>query len=46
MCFFAKFIWENHALPLARFFAWLLVQQWIHCKSNLHTKNIVERLHL
>jgi hypothetical protein len=45
-CNFAKFAWENHAPhpPRARLFAWLLVQQPINYKSNLHIKAIVEDL--
>jgi hypothetical protein len=43
-CNFAKFAWENHAPhpPRARLFAWLLVQQRINYKSNLHIKAIIE----
>jgi hypothetical protein len=40
--FFFKFIWKNHALPRVRFFIWLLVQQCVNCKSNVHRKNIVQ----
>jgi len=41
-CPFYKFVWINHAPPRVRFFAWLLVQGKIQCKTNLLLKNIVD----
>jgi len=41
-CAFYKFVWQNHAPPRVRFFAWLLVQEKIQCKTNLLLKNIIE----
>ena len=41
-CPFYKFVWINHTPPRVRFFAWLLVQGKIQCKTNLLLKNIVD----
>jgi len=41
-CAFYKFVWQNHAPPKVKFFAWLLLQGRIQCKSNLKMKNIVD----
>jgi len=41
-CPFYKFVWLNCAPPRVRFFAWLLVQNKIQCKTNLLAKNIVD----
>ncbi|RLN11381.1 hypothetical protein C2845_PM09G15820 [Panicum miliaceum] len=41
-CPFYKFVWINCAPPRVRFFAWLLVQKKIQCKTSLLVKNIVE----
>jgi len=35
------FVWKNIARPRAKFFAWLLSQERIKCKTNLMKKNIV-----
>lgn len=43
-CTFYKFVWLNHAPPRVRFFAWLLVQHRIQCKTNLLHKNIVDNV--
>jgi hypothetical protein len=37
-----SFVWRNHALPKVRFFAWLLVQERIQCKTNLMKKHILD----
>ncbi|CAN6206059.1 unnamed protein product [Urochloa humidicola] len=39
---FADFVWKNKAPPRVQFFAWLLVQERIHCRTNLLKKNIVQ----
>jgi hypothetical protein len=41
-CTFYKFVWQNRAPPRVRFFAWLLVQGKIQCKTNLLLKIIIE----
>nr|CAB3445429.1 unnamed protein product [Digitaria exilis] len=41
-CSFSKFVWGNRAPPRVQFFAWLLVQDRIQCRSNLFRKGIVE----
>ena len=41
-CPFYKFVWSNCAPPRVRFFAWLLVQEKIQCKTNLRFKNVVD----
>jgi hypothetical protein len=41
-CAHFNFIWQNHALPKVKFFAWLLLQEHIQCKSNLKKKNILD----
>jgi len=41
-CPFYKFVWINCAPPRVRFFAWLLVQGKIQCKTNLVVKKVVE----
>ncbi|TVU44600.1 hypothetical protein EJB05_04045, partial [Eragrostis curvula] len=41
-CPFYMFAWKTPAPPKARFFAWLLIQERIQCRSNLYRKNIVE----
>ena len=41
-CPFYKFVWINHAPPRVRFFAWLLVQGKIQCRTNLLVKTIIE----
>ena len=41
-CPFYKFVWINCAPPRVRFFAWLLVQEKIQCKTNLVVKKVVE----
>ena len=41
-CPLYKFVWINHAPPRVCFFAWLLVQGKIQCKTNLLLKNIVD----
>ena len=41
-CPFYKFVWLNCAPPRVRFFAWLLVQNKIQCKTNLLAKNVVD----
>jgi hypothetical protein len=38
----AKFVWNNKAPPGVKFFAWLLSQGRIQCKTNLARKRIVE----
>lgn len=40
-CPFARFIWKNRAPPRVRFFAWLLVQDKIQSRHNLHKKHVV-----
>ena len=37
-----QFVWSNCAPPRVRFFAWLLVQEKIQCKTNLRFKNVVD----
>jgi hypothetical protein len=37
ICTFSMFVWSNFVPPRARFFAWLLAQQRIHCKSDSKT---------
>jgi hypothetical protein len=34
-------VWENKAPPRVQFFAWLLVQERIQCRSNLVKKHVV-----
>jgi hypothetical protein len=41
-CTFSKFVWGSHALSRVCFFVWLLLQQRINSKSNLHHKSIVQ----
>lgn len=38
----AKFIWQSKAPPRVKFFAWLLSQGKIQCKTTLMKKNIVD----
>ncbi|CAN6233698.1 unnamed protein product [Urochloa humidicola] len=38
---FSDFVWKNKAPPRVQFFAWLLVQERIQCRTNLLKKNIV-----
>jgi hypothetical protein len=38
----AKFIWKSKAPPRVQFFAWLLSQRRIQCKTNLAKKGIME----
>jgi hypothetical protein len=38
----ANFVWKNKAPPRVRFFAWLLSQGRIQCKTNLIKKRIVD----
>jgi len=42
LCAFSTFVWQNRAPPRIQFFAWLLVQEKIQCKTNLLLKNIVD----
>jgi hypothetical protein len=37
-----KFIWRSHAPPKVKFFGWLLLQNRLQCRVNLHRKGIVE----
>ena len=37
-----KFVWNNKAPPRVKFFAWLLSQGRIQCKTVLRTKGVVE----
>ena len=37
-----KFVWKNKAPPRVKFFAWLLSQERIKCKTNLIKKHIVD----
>jgi hypothetical protein len=39
---FFAFVWNNFAPPRVKFFAWLLVQNRIQCKTNLRKKNILD----
>jgi len=39
---FYRFVWENRAPPQVQFFAWLLVQDRLQCRDNLHKKGIVD----
>ena len=38
----SKFVWSNKAPPPVKFFAWLLSQGRIQCKTNLRRKGIME----
>jgi hypothetical protein len=40
----AKFVWNNKAPPRVKFFAWLLSQGKIQCKTNLAKKRIVQNI--
>ena len=35
------FIWRNFAPPRVKFFAWLLIQDRIQCKTNLEKKGLL-----
>ncbi|CAN6345376.1 unnamed protein product [Urochloa humidicola] len=39
---FSDFVWKNRAPPRVQFFAWLLVQERIQCRTNLLKKHIVQ----
>ncbi|CAN6226414.1 unnamed protein product [Urochloa humidicola] len=39
---FTKFVWQNRAPPRVQFFAWLLVQNRLQCRSNLVKKQVVD----
>ncbi|CAN6352985.1 unnamed protein product [Urochloa humidicola] len=39
---FSNFVWGNRAPPRVQFFAWLLVQERIQCRSNLVKKNVLQ----
>jgi hypothetical protein len=41
-CDFATFVRKNWAPPRIQFFAWLLAQERISCRSNLVKKHIVD----
>ena len=41
-CDFADFVWNNRAPPRVQFFAWLLTQDRLNCRSNLKVKNILD----
>ncbi|CAN6228096.1 unnamed protein product [Urochloa humidicola] len=38
----ASFIWSNHAPPRVRFFTWLLVNDRIQSRANLHRKSVLD----
>jgi hypothetical protein len=42
-CPFARFVWSNRAPPRVQFFAWLLVQDRIQSRQNLHRKTNVQQ---
>ncbi|CAN6202116.1 unnamed protein product [Urochloa humidicola] len=37
-----QFVWKNRAPPKVKFFAWLLLQNRIQCRTLLKKKNIIE----
>lgn len=39
-----QFVWKNKAPPRVKFFAWLLSQERIQCKTVLRKKNTVESI--
>ncbi|GJN19210.1 hypothetical protein PR202_gb06458 [Eleusine coracana subsp. coracana] len=41
-CPYADFVWRNSTPPKVQFFIWLLSQDRIKSRANLHTKKIVE----
>lgn len=41
-CEYYQFVWKNHAPPKVKFFAWLLLQERIQCKTNLKRKNVLD----
>jgi len=41
-CVYYQFVWKNHAPPKVKFFAWLLLQERIQCKTNLKRKNVLD----
>ena len=41
-CDYYGFVWQNHAPPKFKFFAWLLLQDRIQCKTNLRQKHVLD----
>ena len=41
-CNFSSFVWRNRAPPRVRFFGWLLVNNRIQCRYNLHLKHVLD----